>query len=331
VKDKKIVEERNARKVKQGHQQRWVKKSSRVLPLKVLSMKRFLAKEFPVPRRLLGSWLREQYVVLLYAARGVGKTHVALSIAYAVAAGRKFLKWTAPRPREVLYLDGEMQASSMQQRLRRIHKACKSKAALRNLRIVNPDVQSGLLPDLGTETGQAFFDAQVTEKTALIIVDNLSSWCRDGRETAEMWAKINPWALRHRSEGRAVIFVHHAGKNQKQRGTSKREDNVDFSIALRRPAGGSVTDGTLFEWHFEKNRQLSEKKIVPLTVRYGPDANGTWVWSYQKIKLLPTTDEQSVIDRIKKGERQADIARALGKRPDEITRIKKKANFRGWI
>ena len=45
---------------------------------------------------------------MVYAKRGVGKTHFALGVAYAVAAGAKFLSWQAETPRKVLYIDGEM-------------------------------------------------------------------------------------------------------------------------------------------------------------------------------------------------------------------------------
>lgn len=49
---------------------------------------------------------------MIYAPRGVGKTHVALGIAYAVTSGGQFLGWQASKPRGVLYLDGEMPANA---------------------------------------------------------------------------------------------------------------------------------------------------------------------------------------------------------------------------
>jgi RecA-family ATPase len=54
---------------------------------------------------------------MLYAWRGVGKTHVALGIGFAVASGGTFLGWQATAPRRVLYLDGEMPGASLQSRL----------------------------------------------------------------------------------------------------------------------------------------------------------------------------------------------------------------------
>ncbi len=49
--------------------------------------------------------------------RGLGKTHVSLNVAYAVATGGEFLGWKAPQPRRVLFIDGEMPGALLQERL----------------------------------------------------------------------------------------------------------------------------------------------------------------------------------------------------------------------
>jgi RecA-family ATPase len=55
--------------------------------------------------------------MLVHAFRGIGKTYLALGIAYCAATGGRMLGWSAPKPRRVLYLDGEMPADAMQARL----------------------------------------------------------------------------------------------------------------------------------------------------------------------------------------------------------------------
>src|SRR5699024_12686237 len=47
----------------------------------------------------------------------LGKTFAALSIAVAVASGGAVFNWRAPMPKRTLYVDGEMPATSMQNRL----------------------------------------------------------------------------------------------------------------------------------------------------------------------------------------------------------------------
>jgi hypothetical protein len=54
---------------------------------------------------------------MLYAPRGIGKTYLAMSAAHAVAAGDALLRWQAPAPRGVLYIDGEMPMAALQARL----------------------------------------------------------------------------------------------------------------------------------------------------------------------------------------------------------------------
>jgi hypothetical protein len=63
----------------------------------------------PPPREnILSPWLPRQGLTMIHAKRGIGKTHFALGIAYAVATGSPFLRWQAERPLRVLCIDGEM-------------------------------------------------------------------------------------------------------------------------------------------------------------------------------------------------------------------------------
>ena len=54
---------------------------------------------------------------MLYSPRGTGKNWLGLSIGLAVASGNPLLRWTAPRPRNVLYVDCEMPLAELQLRL----------------------------------------------------------------------------------------------------------------------------------------------------------------------------------------------------------------------
>lgn len=87
------------------------------LTLCIVSCNEFLQLKLPPQEAILDPWLSTQGLAMIYAPRGIGKTHVALGIAHAVASGSEFLKWRAPKPRGVLYIDGEMPANMMQERL----------------------------------------------------------------------------------------------------------------------------------------------------------------------------------------------------------------------
>ncbi len=88
--------------------------------LTAMNIKQILANPFPPLEHILAPWLTTQSLSMIYAWRGIGKTHIALGIGYAVAAGCSFLVWNAPKPRGVLYIDGEMPGIAMQERLARI-------------------------------------------------------------------------------------------------------------------------------------------------------------------------------------------------------------------
>jgi hypothetical protein len=112
--DRKIVfEESSADKVATGAHSPSPMTSDRLRPL---DLKQFLQLSIKT-QMLLDPILPEKGLAMLYAARGTGKTHLALGICFAVATGTKFLKWVAPKPRRVLLIDGEMPAGALQERL----------------------------------------------------------------------------------------------------------------------------------------------------------------------------------------------------------------------
>lgn len=237
------------------------------LGLVVSDFKDFLHKEFPPRDMLLSPWLESQSLSMIYAARGVGKTHFALNIAHALATGGSFLGWQATAPTPVLYIDGEMPAPSLQERLELISKASGIDPAPDMFRIVSRDAQPfGVMPNLATSEGQELISESMGN-ARVIILDNLSSLVYGAKENeAEGWEPIAQWAIRQRALGKSLIFVHHAGKNGVQRGTSKREDLLDISISLKRPTDYCAVDGARFEVHFEKARSLYGTEAEPFEV-----------------------------------------------------------------
>ena len=81
----------------------------------------FLQRKLPPRETLLAPWLPKQGIAMAHAPRGIGKTHFAHGVAWAVAAGGKFLRWTTPGGAfRVLLLDGEMPGVLLQERLRTV-------------------------------------------------------------------------------------------------------------------------------------------------------------------------------------------------------------------
>lgn len=238
-----------------------------------------LSREFPPKEAFLAPWLRRQDLAMVYAKRGVGKTHFCLALAYAVASGGTFLGWNAPQPRRVLYIDGEMPGATMKDRLSALAQSQQAEPPEGYFRIVTPDVQEFALPDLATKTGQSAI-APIIGDADLIILDNLSCLMRAGAENeGEAWVPMADWALARRREGRAVLFVHHAGKNGLQRGSSRREDLLDLSIQLKHPGDYAPEQGARFDVVFEKSRGLFGEDVqsIEASLSSGP-AGQSWQW-----------------------------------------------------
>lgn len=241
-----------------------------------------LAKmQFKSREPLLMPWLHSQDLCMVYAPRGVGKTHFCLAIAYAIASGGTFLGWTAPKPRKVLYLDGELPGAVMQRRC--LMHCPDSEPDPGMLRLFTPDLpemDGRSLPDLSTYEGQAELDQLVESDTSLVVVDNLSAWARTGRENdAESWHPVADWILGLRRRGMAVLLVHHAGKGGQQRGTSKKEDLLDVVIGLSRPKDYSPDKGAVFVADFTKARNLTGEDAHSVELALGgDDTRAKWTW-----------------------------------------------------
>jgi hypothetical protein len=99
-----------------------VKQAAEAAPksFRVLTADDLLRTKLPPREIILSPWLPTKGLAMVYGPRGIGKTHVTLGCAYAIASSGSFLRWRAPIPRRVLVIDGEMPAATLQERLARI-------------------------------------------------------------------------------------------------------------------------------------------------------------------------------------------------------------------
>jgi hypothetical protein len=266
---------------------------------------------------------------MLHAYRGSGKTHVARGFGFAAATAGAFLAWQATRARPVLYLDGEMPAAALRDRLTALVEADDRDFDPAMLRIVTPDVQEGPMPDLATAQGQARVDAIVGD-AELIVVDNISTLVRtaERENDAESWREVGAWSLRMRQRGKSVLFIHHDGKGGQQRGTSKREDTLDAVIQLKHPADYSPDQGARFEVHFRKQRNGGGEDAKPIEAALSQGPDGRQVWTYRTL-------EESTFDRVvalaRDGLRVGDIAAELGIDKSRASRHLKRAKTMGLV
>ncbi|WP_051953413.1 AAA family ATPase [Xenophilus azovorans] len=300
-------------------------------PVHALDLHDLARHKFKPRTPLLGNLIHSQDLMMVYAGRGIGKTHWALSAGFATATGGTFLRWTAREPRKVLYLDGELPGQVMQKRLA-MHLP-DVEPAPGFFRVFTPDLlgDGQTLPDLARADGQDIINSMIDDDTALVVLDNLSAWARGGgkENDADSWTPIAAWLLALRRRGIAVLLVHHAGKGGDQRGTSKKEDLLDTVVKLARPADYDPREGSVFVMEFTKGRNLIGEDAESLELKLVVDdasRRATWAWN---------TAEGSNFDRIVRlandGLRQGDIAVELGLNKSSISRALKKARELGLI
>lgn len=289
--------------------------------LKAVSVRELLETEFKPREALLQPWLHTQGLAMIHSQRGQGKTHVGVGIAVAVTSGGKYLRWKAPKPFGTLYLDGEMPGAALQERFAQaIHDAeCEPIAPLK---IITPDLQENGMPDLSTNEGQASLEPHL-EGVSLIIVDNISTLARTGRENeGESWLPLQTWALQLRSRGFSILFIHHDGKGGFQRGTSRKEDVLDSVIHLRRPGDYRPEQGARFEVHFEKARAIYGDDVKPFEAMLAIDPAGVQEWT---MKDLEDSLTERVASLLNDGVPQHEIADLLGIAKGTVSKHKKKA------
>jgi hypothetical protein len=181
---------------------------------------------------------------------------------------------------------------------------------------------------------------------ALSLNQALDPWfckhiCQNGdasENDAASWDAVQTWLLNLRRQGFAVLIVHHDGKDGRQRGTSKREDIIDQVLHLKQPVDYKPSEGTRFEAHLTKGRQvwgdLAEAFEASVS---GADSLAVWTWKalraadrYKEIRelVLSGATVRSIAEEVSLPSttvyRAIQKMRKQGELPEEVGRKK------GW-
>jgi hypothetical protein len=237
--------------------------------------------------KLLGDWFSAGDCGFLFAARGTGKTWLALAMAQALSTGGKLGDWKAPAPVKVLYVDGEMPPDLMRDRCEGLE------ASNDNLQFLNHEIlfeRTGKVLNIADAEAQRAITAHcINTGVKVMILDNLSTLASGMKENeADSWELVNPWLLDLRRRKIAVVIVHHAGRSGEMRGTSKREDSVFWIIALD-DAKKNADDkrGARFVTRFTKPSRNTQEEIPPYEWHVITDnENGKVSISYKQTQTL---------------------------------------------
>jgi putative DNA primase/helicase len=231
------------------------------------------------------------------------------------------LKWRAPVPRRVLYVDGEMPAGALQERLARIVRGCPEQPPEEDyLRFACADLGDGL-PNIARPEGQEAIEAALGDAEVLVL-DNLSTLAHGLRENeADDWGELQRWLLGLRRRGKHVLLIHHAGKGGNQRGTSRREDALDTVVALRRPGDYTPDQGARFEVHLEKARGVSGADAAPFEASLVEQADSSLAWV---VADLADAQRDRAEELLRERMSVRDVAEETGMSKSAVHRLKKR-------
>jgi putative DNA primase/helicase len=232
-----------------------------------------------------------------------------------------------------LYVDGELPAATIQRRVRLLRDPTKDWT--KNLHVVSRDIllRQGLdLPDLGKVEGRDFLDRIIQRyQIEVMFLDSLSTLIESygtgknaSENAAESWTQIQRWLIWHRCRGRTIVLIHHEGRSGLPRGTSNREVTLDTTVRLQSidsEVDSEQDDTSSFRLSFSKRREFIGN--VPLILRLST-ASGVDQWSWEQERDI--TREQ-VLELAQAGMKQADIAKAVGLKQPQVSKILAKAKL----
>jgi hypothetical protein len=202
-----------------------------------LTVQEWLDRELAAPDQILGHVLSTTTRALIHAATGIGKTNWGLAVASHIGAGCDFLHWRIPRPRHVLYVDGEMSRRLFRQYLEDMVRRLGSVPPL--LYPFSREDIEGFAP-LNTREGQDAIWKLIEEvqrrsdqKLDAIIFDNIMSLIVGDMKEEDAWRDTLPLVTELTRRAIGQVWEHHTGHDASRGyGTKTREWRMDTVMHL---------------------------------------------------------------------------------------------------
>lgn len=179
----------------------------------------------------------------IFAPGGTGKSLFTLWLVASLACGRVGLDgWSAMAPATVLYLDYEMTADDLAERL-----TAMGFGPGDDLGRLHYALLPSLPPADAPEGGKAIARLAELVDADLVVIDTFGRAVAGDENEADTVRSFYRWTGLHlKAAGRAFVRIDHAGKDidKGQRGTSAKNDDVDVVWKLTRSEGGAVLTAT---------------------------------------------------------------------------------------
>ena len=255
----------------------------------------FKAAEYE-PEFILEPFMRQGEATLIYAASGLGKSFYAAGLAVAIASGGEFIGYSAPKPRKVKYIDGEMSVYDLSLRVKSaINNKTDMNALYANLSITSREAHTDehtSFPDISDKVFKSKIVRElIEEEIEVVIFDNFSTLALslEDENAAGGFNGTLELMLALKAVGILPILVHHSTKaGGTYRGTSKMEAVYSNIIGLHRDKEIDPKKGCGFSIVFDKNRSFHSNLTEVRAVQYLKD-EGCWVdveSSVSKIQVI---------------------------------------------
>ena len=277
-------------------------------------------KKYPKPTYILWPIVAKQQIRQVFAKAGSGKTLMMLHEACAVASGYDFLHFKNKDNKKtpVLYVEGEMDDSSVQKRYDDIEVAYQRENKKLNKEFMFfsllADQKDMYFHSLTRDVGRLNVEitAQQIEKLTgekpVIYLDNITALTVMQEKEGAEWVELMQWLSRLRNRGYHVTFLHHPTKTgETASGSNIKERSIDIDMKLTTPdektsleefeEGHTQICIEFLKWREHMNTFHSKKRIAVIE-----RATGAW----QIFPHLNKT-QRSIYLQLKQGKKAEDI------------------------
>jgi len=241
----------------------------------VLKFGDFLNRKYPPVNYVIYPLMATETIIQVWSMPGIGKTWFGLELAASVASGKTFLRWDAqkdinkePVSYPILYVEGEMRASALRDRIVDIQTSIGSKFNFNyfNIAPLAEQPHETFIP-LNEERGRENVEIRLrdiyeeTGKKPFLFLDNISCLTNIQEKDGLEWISFMSWLIKLRARGYTVIFFHHSTKEgSTSSGSNMKERAVDIEIKLERPEKEEFLEkysGAQFKVSFPKWREFA--------------------------------------------------------------------------
>jgi hypothetical protein len=287
--------------------------------LATLTLDQFVERNYPPIQYYMYPIISSESLGCIFALPGKGKTLFALELGWRCSQGIDFMHWKYNElmsPPPVLYVEGEMSAKQIQDRIFAMTERDADKIKdLKNFHIaVLKEQPNESYQKLKTPEGRLNVEYAAdkifkeTGKKPIIFLDNIRFLMGNFNEKeGQDWIDFVLWLATLRAKGYSTYFLHHAvNTGEKASGSGYQDSNLDVTIKLSDPAENrdakySVDHFTQIEFKFEKMRENVIGQMLPFIMVVDKD-KGSW----SKVPVLGKT-ERKIKELLDDGKEAKDI------------------------